>query len=155
MAPFSPPEHHDSGGGSAQFEAKGGDNSIQRYGGEVSAAEFTAAAAALHAYLDARAARAWAAACSYMRAGLTSQLAAMSGGGGKKMPCAKVLAALSAGLPPQALREAAVADAGALRANGQTGFLLFKGAHETDYFMPMAREDGEWKVGALAPSAMP
>ena len=156
-AEFKPRVHHDSGGGSGQFEAKGGDNSVQRFGSEPSGGEFDQAAGALHGYLDARAAGAWAAACSYMASGVSKQLSQLSGAGGKagsSPSCAKIIASLSAGLPPPALREAAVADVGALRVEGERGFLLFHGAHGLDYFMPMVREGGEWKVAALAPSAV-
>lgn len=153
---FKPPAHHDSGGGSGQFEAKGGDNSIQRFGSGTSGGEFAQAAAALHGYLDARAAGAWAAACSYMASGVADQLSQMSGEGpgGQSPSCATILAALSGGLPPAALREVAVADVGALRVEGERAFVLFHGAQGVDYFMPMVREGGEWKVAALAPSAI-
>jgi len=153
---FNPPVHHDSGGGSKQFEAKGGDNSIQQFGSEASGDEFSQAAIALHGYLDARAAGAWAAACSYMADGVTAQLSQMSGAGkqGGHLSCAKILAALSGGLPPAALHEVAEADVGSLRIEGERAFVLFHGAHGVDYFMPMVREGGEWKVAALAPSAV-
>ena len=155
-ASFQPRSHRDSGGGAAQFETKGGDNSIQESGSETSGGEFAQAAAALHDYLDARAAHAWAAACESLFAGVTEQLSQLTGAGGqgRKPGCAEALADLSAGIPDSALREAAVADAGSLRAEGDRGFLLFKGAHGAGYFVPMAREGGEWKVAAIAPSAL-
>lgn len=155
-ASFNSPAHHDSGGGTTQFETKGGDNSIQESGSEASGSEFDQAAAALHGYLDARAAGAWSAACSYMPPGLTASMAQLGGaaGGGPKPSCPQLLAALSVGLPAAALHEAAIADVGALRVEGEHAFLLFNGAHGSAYFMPMAREGGEWKVGAVAPSAL-
>ena len=55
LPPAQPADtHHDSGGGTAQFATKSGDNSIQESGKEASTAETQAAAAVLHAYLDAR-----------------------------------------------------------------------------------------------------
>jgi hypothetical protein len=153
-ADFTPPPHQDSGGGSAQFEAEGGDNSIQEYGSEPSSAEFAEAAAALHAYLDARAAHAWAAACEYLATGMREALIQQLASGGGKSSCAAILASLSAGVPDSALREAAAVDAGALRGEGDSGFLLLHGAHGVDWFVPMAREGGTWKVAALAPSAL-
>lgn len=155
-AHFAPRPHHDSGGGAKQFEVKGGDNSIQESGSEASGAEITQAAAALHGYLDARAAHAWRAACSHMAAGLASSLGQLAGSSsaGKQPSCAQLLASLSAGLPPAVLREAAVADVGALRVEGSRAFILFHGAHGTSYFMPMSREGGGWKVAAIAPSAL-
>jgi len=155
-AEFHPKPHHDSGGRVAQFEEKGGDNSIQESGSEASGAELAEAAAALHGYLDARAAGAWSAACSYLSDAAARSLAQLSGagGGGAKPTCAQVLAGLSAGLPASVLREAAVADVGSLRVKGGSAFILFRGAHGSAYFMPMAREGSEWKVAALAPSAL-
>lgn len=149
---FQPPPHHDSGGGVKQFESKGGDNSIQESGSEASGPEFAAAAAALHAYLDARAAGAWAVACEYLSPGAYEPLTEPGGGGGPS--CPEVLARLSGGLPQRALREVAVADVGSFRVEGDSGFILFHGAHGADWFAPMVREDGHWKVGAIAPSAL-
>lgn len=154
-AHFTPPAHHDSGGGAAQFEEKGGDNSLERFGSEASPSDFAHAAAALHGYLDARAARAWASACSFMEASIRQSLTRFVGEAKKGNPaCPNILGDLFAGLPDAVLREATVADVGALRREGQRGFLLFKGAHGGSYFMPMARDGGEWKVAALAPSAL-
>ena len=137
---FTPPAHQDSGGGAAQFETKGGDNSIQEFGSEASGSDFEAAAAALHGYLDARAAAAWTAACAYMSPGVAN--------------CPETLASLSADVPAAALSEAAEADVAALRIEGDRGFLLFHGARGTNYFMPLVREGGTWKVAAIAPSAI-
>lgn len=151
---FTPPRHHDSGGGAAQYKIKGADNSIQESGTEASSAEFDEAAAALHAYLDARAAGAWSVACDNLARGVVGQLAALGGEGGDAHSCAEILAGLTAGVSPGALREATVADVGSLRVDGDSGFLLYRGAHGTTWFVPMAREDGSWKVAALAASAV-
>jgi hypothetical protein len=154
-ASFNPPAHHDSPTGAAPFEVKGGDNSIQEFGAEGDAADFEAAATALHGYLDARAAGAWRAACSYMSPGVAESLAQLSGGSGGEASCPETIASLSAAVPAAALREVAEADVGALRVEGDRAFLLFHGAHGVDYFMPMAQEDGGWKVAAIAASAIP
>lgn len=157
-AGFTPPAHSDSGGGTKPFETKGGDNSIQEFGSEASGGDFEAAATALHGYLDARAAHAWTAACSYMSPGVAASLAQLSGSGGGSgggASCPQTLASLSAAVSAAALDEAAVADVAALRTEGARAFLLFHGAHGTAYFMPMASEDGTWKVAAIAPSAIP
>ena len=151
---FTPPQHSDSGGGAAQFRAKGGDNSLQDSGSEASSSELDQAAAALHGYLDARAAGAWADACSYMASGVAESLAQFAGGT-RGQGCPQLLAALSAGMPDYVKQIITQADVGSLRVDGDSGFLLFHGAHNTDYFMPMAREDGKWKVAALAASALP
>lgn len=71
-----------------------------------------------------------------------------------KQSCAAVLAGLSAAVPAAARREGADAEAAALRGEGDRAFLLYQGPHGVDYFMPMAREDGAWKVAAIAPSPL-
>jgi hypothetical protein len=154
-ASFTPRRHSDSGGGSAPLRTRGGDNSIQDFGSEAGGEDFAAAAAALHAYLDARAAGAWRTACSYMASGLTTLLAEPAAGEGSPPPdCPALLHALSAGLPKSALREAAQADVASVRVEGDRAFLLFHGAESTPYFIPMAREGGAWKVAAPAPSPL-
>jgi hypothetical protein len=154
-ASFTPPAHHDSGGGSAQFKAKGGDNSIQESGSEASSAQLAQAAADLHGYLDARAGGAWRAACSHMTSTATASFSQLATGGqGAAQSCPKLLANLFAGMPAYAKRDTTIADVGALRVKGDSAYLLFHGAHSADYFMPMAREDGRWKVAAVAASAL-
>lgn len=148
-ASFTPPAHDDSPTGAAGFEVKGGDNSIQEFGGEASAADFAAAATALHGYLDARAAGAWRDACSFVSPAVIASFAQLGGGGGG---CPEALAAVSSGIPSASLREAADAEVGALRAEGGRGFLLFRGAQGVDYFMPMLRDSGRWRVAAIAAS---
>jgi len=149
-------------GGAAPFKTKGGDNSIQESGAESEAAELREAASVLHTYLDARAAEQWHRACDQVSAAVTESLsrlassAAQQGGkSGKKLGCPQLIAALSAGMPPYLQRELTKAEVGALRVRGSGGFLLFHGAHGSDYFMPMAREAGKWKVAALAASELP
>lgn len=142
-----PESHSDSGGGSAQFRSRG-DNSVQETGSEAGDSEFEQAAATLHGYLDAQAAGRWKAACSYMGSDFRASVEQLGGA------CAAALEALSGGLPPATARDAAVADAGALRIDGNQGFLLFHGAHSRDFFMPMAREGGSWKIAALAASEL-
>ena len=63
---FAPKHHTDSGGGSKQVEVKGGDNSVQEFGGEADTSELDKAATALHNFLDARVESNWAATCTYM-----------------------------------------------------------------------------------------
>ena len=142
---FHPKPHHDSGGGSGQFRVKGGDNSVQEYGAEASAGELDRAAAALHGFLDARAERNWAAACSYLSAAAREGLAQGSAG------CPAGLAALTGKASPATLREAARADVGALRAEGTRGFLIYRGPPAgTVYAVSVSRDGGAWKLDSLA-----
>ncbi len=152
-AEFHPKPHHDSGGGSAQFMVKGGDNSVQEYGEEASESELQAAAAALHGFLDARATGNWAAACGYLAKSVTEsfeQLAAQAKGG-EGGGCARILEKLTNPAAKGAMKaEAAKADIGSLRVQGGRSFVIYSGPGGTVLAMPMATEGGAWKVASLA-----
>jgi len=141
-----------SGGGSAQFRAKGGDNSIQNFGEEADESELELAAEALHGFFVARAEEDWAGACSFLSATMRRQLeqlaSRLKGTDGKD--CASVLHAFTAPLPSSVRRESTVVDAGSLRDDGEQAFLIYRGADKTVYAMPMKEEDGAWKVGLLS-----
>jgi hypothetical protein len=144
--------HDDSGGGTAPFATKSGDNSIQESGTEGSSSETQAAAAVLHAYLDARVAHHWDDACFYMSAGYAATIEAFAerfAKGKEVKSCAEVLEALATGSSQQALVATARADVGALRIEGDHGFVLYRGAGGAPYAMPMVLEGGVWKVGSL------
>lgn len=150
--------HHDSGGGAAQFRTPSGDNSIQESGVEADAAERARAAAALHAYLDLRAAHHWAAACEYMAASLIVLLeraVAISPGGENPKGCPAVLAAMSEAAPQRLLDELAEVDVGSLRLNGQRGFLLYHGPEGKSYAILLAKEAGGWKVTTMDGTVLP
>jgi hypothetical protein len=146
--------HHDSGGGSEQFLVKGGDNSIQEYGDEATGSEFAVAAAALHRYLDARAAGAWTAACGSLARPLIAQLVEVAAGQGGVSTCPKALKAISADVAPDVLREAARVDVAALRVEGATGVLLLRNEAGDGYFIAMVRKGDRWKVAAPAASPL-
>jgi hypothetical protein len=63
--------------------------------------------------------------------------------------CPQVLAALSLGATKKGLAEVATADVGSMRIDAGRGFLLYHGAHDIDYAMPIVLEGGEWKVTSL------
>jgi hypothetical protein len=156
QAPLPPAQprntHHDSGGGTAQFATKSGDNSIQETGSEGSASETQEAAAVLHAYLDARVAHRWSDACFYLSAGYAATIEAFAEryakGKGVKS-CADVLEAFASGSSQQALLATARADIGALRIEGDHGFVLYHGPGGEPFATPMVIEGGAWKVGSL------
>ena len=140
-----------SGGGSAQFRVKGGDNSIQDFGEEGDESELEEAATALHDFYVARAKSEWQLACSKLSGVVVGQLrtlashAKQSGKG-----CAAILAGITPSLPPSVQRESTVVDAGSLRIEGDRGFLIYRGAEGTAYAVNMTLEDDSWKVSALA-----
>jgi hypothetical protein len=148
-----PRAHHDSGGGAAQFHT-GGDESIQKSGEEADAAERDAAAAALHAFYDARAAGDWNTACSNLAIGVVAtleQAVKSATEGPKPEGCPAILRALTSTATHESIVEAAAAiDVGALRVEGDHGFLLYHGVRGNDYAIEMIKEGGAWKVGGLA-----
>jgi len=150
---FTPRQHDDSGGGSGQFRVKGGDNSVQEFGAEADASQRDAAATALHNFLDARAEGNWAAACDYMAKSVVEsfeKLAAQA----KQIDgtsCAGILETLTNPAAKKSMKaEAKKADVGSLRVEGDRAFVIYTGLGGTILAMPMADEDGDWKVASLA-----
>lgn len=143
--------------GSAAFRTPGGDNSIQNFGEEADTAEVDAATATLASYMRARAEDDWARQCATL-AQVTieplQQLAARSPQL-KGKGCAAILTALTAGTPRSTRVDTMTDGIASLRVEGDRGFALYHGAKGVDYFVPMAEEGGEWKVGALAPTEFP
>lgn len=146
-----------AGEGSAGFRTPGGDNSIQNFGEEGDESEVEAASAVLTDYLQARAADDWAKACTYLAAAAVQPLEQLASRTPelKGKDCGGILAALSAGLPTSSRASTMTGEIDSLRVAGERSFALYHGAGDIDYFIPMIEEDGEWKVGALAPSEFP
>jgi len=143
-----------SGGGSRQFTVKGGDNSIQEFGDEADQSELQEAAEAVHGFFVARAEGRWADACAHLSASLLDQLGRLAEKSARPN-CASFLASFTTRLPPSTWREITTVDAGSLRHEDERAFLIYFGAPEkTVYAMPLAEEDGEWKVGALSGDAL-
>jgi predicted lipid-binding transport protein (Tim44 family) len=150
---FTPKHHSDSGGGSAQYKVKGGDNSVQEYGEEADSSEFVAAATALHNFLDARAEGNWEATCSYVSKTITESLEKLAAQAKQleDKSCATLLKALTNPAAKASLKaEAEQANVRSLRTEGERAFVIYTGTDNTILAMPMANEDGNWKVSSLA-----
>ena len=150
---FIPKQHSDSGGGSEQVKVKGGDNSIQEFGEEADTGELDAAAAALHNFLDARAEGNWAAACNYMSKAMIESLEKLASQSKEAADtsCGELLERLINPAAKSAMKaEAEKADVRSLRTEGEQAFVIYTGTEGTILAMPMANEDGEWKVASLA-----
>ncbi len=150
---FTPKPHNDSGGGSAPYKTKGGDNSVQEFGEEAGGSEFHAAATALHNFLDARAEGNWAATCNYVSKTITESLEKLAAQAKqlKDKSCAALLEALTNPAAKPALKaEAEQANVRSLRTEGERAFVLYTGPHSAILAMPMANEGGDWKVSSLA-----
>ncbi len=141
-----------SGGGSAQFHTKGGDNSIQEFGDESGESELQEAAEAVHSFYVARAEEQWDTACSYLSKSNIEQLEQLGSQSPqfKNAGCAPVLKAFTRPLPAAVNREITTVDAGSLRREGEQGFLIYFGADHVKYAMPLRDEGGSWKVTALS-----
>lgn len=150
---FTPKQHSDSGGGAEQFKVKGGDNSVQEFGKEADAEEFDAAAVALHNFLDARAEGNWAAACEYMSKTTIESFEKLAAQAKQvdETSCGGILGKLTNPAAAQELKEeAAKASVGSLRLEGEQAFVIYTGIAGTVLAMPMANEDGDWKVAGIA-----
>lgn len=142
---------------STDFRTPNGDNSIQTYGEEASAAEISAASVVLNNYLDARAKGGeWERQCSFLAKStltpleeLVSRSPQLKGEG-----CAEILQLLTGKIPAPARTSKLSGEIDALRVRGERAFALFHGTDGVDYFVPLIEEGGEWKVGALAPSEL-
>jgi hypothetical protein len=69
----------------------------------------------------------------------------------KDKSCATLLAALTNPAATAALKtEAEQANVRSLRTEGERAFVLYTGPHGAILAMPMANEDGTWKVSSLS-----
>jgi hypothetical protein len=143
--------------GSAGFRTPGGDNSIQTFGEEADDAEVAAASVVLVGYLEARSEEDWAGQCTYLAKAAVAPLEELVARSPqfKGKGCAAALPALMAGTPASTRANTLTGTIASLRVEGDRGFALYHGADGVDYFVPMAKEDGEWKLGAIAPSEFP
>jgi hypothetical protein len=145
-----------SGGGSEQFRTKGGDNSIQEFGEESGESELQEAAETVHGFFVARATGDWEKACTYLSKSMSEQLEQLAASSTelKNKGCASFLEAFTSRLSAAKWRETTVVDAGSLRQEGEQAFLIYFGSGNTAYAMPLAVEDGQFKVGALSGDAL-
>lgn len=146
-----------TGEGSAAFRTPGGDNSIQNFGEEPDSSEIDAANAALAGYMQARSKEDWEGMCTYLAATTLKPLEDLAARAAqfKGQGCAAILRGLLS--TSQSLSRANTLTDGiaSFRVEGERGFALYHGPKGADYFVPMVNEDGEWKVGTLAPSEFP
>ncbi len=146
-----------SGGGSAQFRSKGGDNSIQEFGEESGESELQEAAEAVHSFYVRRAEGDWKGACSYLSKAMLEQLEQLAASSTELSDkrCPSFLEAFTSPLSASEWRQVTTVDAGSLRDEGEQAFLIYYGAPgKTVYAMPLKHEAGAWKVGALSGDAL-
>lgn len=138
---------------------KGGDDSIHNFGKEASEADLRGASAVLNGYLQARVKQDWDLSCAYMSDAMISQLTQLMQqnpeAAAEDMDCGEVVEGLSAHLDKKSRQRMADIQIGAARVEDDRAFVLYKQAGMGWVFMPMIREDGEWRVTAIAGSALP
>jgi hypothetical protein len=141
-----------SGGGAEQFRVKGGDNSIQEFGEESDESELQEAAETVHSFFVARATGDWKGACSYLSKSMSAQLEQLAKNSTEleDKSCASFLESFTGKLTASEWRETTTVDAGSLRTEDEQAFLIYYGPDKTVYAMPLADEDGTFKVGGLA-----
>jgi hypothetical protein len=107
--------------------------------------------------MQARAEEDWAAMCADLAKATLAPLEDLAAKAAqfKGKGCAAILEGLLG--PSQSLSRANTMTEGiaSFRVEGDRGFALYHGPRGVDYFVAMVKEDGEWKVGSLAPSEFP
>ena len=139
--------------------SKGGDNSIQLWGLEASAAERAQVTAIVHAYLDARAAANWTKACSYLAAKPRREFEQGLQGGAKRgiAACAVAMGALAQSVPQSAFAdEARISRVLSLRIGRKYAFLIYTRPHPrgATFATALQRQGGAWKVVSVGPTRL-
>ncbi|HEX5714062.1 MAG TPA: hypothetical protein VFX85_12170 [Solirubrobacterales bacterium] len=146
-----------TGEGSSAFRTPGGDNSIQNFGEEPDSDEIEAANAVLASYLQARSVENWAAMCTDLAKATLAPLEDLAAKAAqfKGKGCAAILKGLLGASQSLSRTNTMTEGIASFRVEDDRGFALYHGPKGVDYFVPMVKEDGEWKVGSLAPSEFP
>jgi hypothetical protein len=132
-----------------------GDGSIQRFGAPASGEDRSSAVAVARAFYAARAAGDWDRACDLMSSGIVDQLERARDARTKAPGCPSTLAALAGGVPSQLRRQQAdTIRFTEIRVEGDRAHAVFESAAIPHGFLPMAREEGDWKVAAIAGSPL-
>jgi hypothetical protein len=154
----SPTRVDPSGAASAEFLTPGSvRNSFVKFGKEAVAAERELASEVLHKNFEARAQGDFASQCSTLSLVTIKEFVASP----KKpsSPFAACPVALKKIAEPLKSTEQIRADTlegpiAVLRMKGSRGYALFHGNDKKDYAIPMIKEGGHWKVGALVPTEL-
>lgn len=131
---------------------KGGDNSIQTYGVEADSRERARVAVIARSYLKAQASGRWGAACDRLIALLHRRLKMLAGGAKslRGQGCAGAMAAVVGRASPAELRQSAQIHVLSLRVRGKQAFVIYRDGSGHPFNLPLVRENGEWKLSALA-----
>lgn len=121
------------------------------FGEEGDEAELEQGAAAVQVFFTARAEGDWPRACAQLARPVLKKIErlATSATALEETSCPAFLDAFLR-LTAKERRDSTVVDAGSLRQQGNRGFLIYYGADEVIYSMPLSRENGEWKLAELS-----
>lgn len=139
-----------SSSGSDQFRDKT-DSPILDFGEESNEAELEEAGKAVQDFYLARSQDDWSTACAQLSRAVLAKIEhlATSATDLADKSCPSFLGAFTS-LSAQESRESTDVDAGSLREQGDKGFLIYSGAREIVYAMPLGREGGVWKLASLS-----
>lgn len=143
-----------SDGGSDQFRDQT-DSGRLDFGEEASEAELDQAADAVRAFLTARAAADWPAACAQLSRSVLDKIEhlAISTTELEDKSCPSFLGTFTR-LSAKEKKDSTMVDAGSLRKRGRTGYLIYYGPGEVVYAMRLSREGDAWKAASLSPELL-
>ena len=137
-------------GPSREFLIPGGDNLVQFFGQEASAAERERASRVIHAWMRARVAEDWPEDCKYLSRVYTTELVNDAERvTGKPKTCPQTLAFFgdeASGTSGNTL----TGPIDSLRVRGVRAYAQWHGPEE-DWILPLRNEDGVWKVESASP----
>jgi hypothetical protein len=138
---------------SADFAGKGKNGELAEAGTESTVSEREAASKIVEASFEAAEAEDWARQCATFSLELAESIEKRSKLSGR-ISCAKSIEQL-ARENGGALKNPMAGSLAALRVNGNQAFAFFRGAGERHFVIPLAREDGQWRLVALLPEETP
>jgi len=140
--------------GSAQYRDRT-ESPLLDFGKEAAAAELDTAGEAVEAFLEDRAAGDYAATCKLVAQTMLDKIEklAENSTGLEDTSCPAFLAAFLR-LTPEERRDSTEIDPGSLRVEGSEAYLLYSGAADAVFAMPLRQEGGQWKVAMLTPKEL-
>ncbi len=136
--------------GSDQFRDQT-DSGLLDFGEESSETELSAAADAVRGFYLARSKEDWSTACAQLSRATLAKIEhlAISATDLEDKSCPSFLGAFTS-LSDQERHDSTIVDAGSLRQQDDKAFLIYHGAHEVVYAMPLSREGKAWKLASLS-----
>lgn len=140
-------------GPTRQFIIPGGDNAVQTFGREATAAERKQASETIAAWMRARAVQDWAKDCSYFGSGYTENITTDAHGvtHGRVKSCPEALAYFKHEASGDYVNNFKGTTVASLRIGEGHGYAQYHGNDGKDWIVPVERNEGEWKVSIATP----